>query len=136
MTALSLIPNAEVVERWPDFRPFLAGMCERSNHRYEPADLLRLLLADQYQLWSAAEGQAIDAMMLTRVVEFPGAKACEMAAAFGENSKEWVGFIGEVEDWARGQGCGLMQPIGRPGWERVLKPFGYEKTHVLLEKKL
>jgi hypothetical protein len=30
----------------------------------------------------------------------------------------------------------MMELIARPGWQRVLNNFGYDRTHVVLEKKI
>ena len=43
-------------------------------------------------------------------------------------------LISEVEDWARTQGCDIMEAEARPGWARSMKE--YKKTRIILEKWL
>ena len=42
----------------------------------------------------------------------------------------------EVENFAKEEGCDMMELIARPGWQRVLNLFDYKRTHVVLEKKI
>jgi hypothetical protein len=43
-------------------------------------------------------------------------------------------FIKKIEDFAWKNDCDSMELVARPGWEKVLRRFGYSKSHVLLEK--
>jgi len=126
----------EAAARWRDIMPFLVGMSKMASERYGPGDLLKLVAAGEYQMWGAADGEQLDAVMLTRLVQYPRAKSCELASVFGKNMKEWLGLLDKLESWAKREGCTCIQPVGRPGWERVLKPHGYEKTHLIFEKRL
>ena len=44
-------------------------------------------------------------------------------------------FNKTIEEFAWHNNCDLLELVARPGWKRVLKPFGYKEGHVLLEKK-
>ena len=52
---------------------------------------------------------------------------------FEEN--ELNSLIKHIEDFAWLNKCDLLELVARPGWKKVLKPFGYTESHVLLEKK-
>lgn len=41
-----------------------------------------------------------------------------------------------LEAWARGQGCQSITIDGRPGWRRVLRPFGYRMAGRELKRSL
>ena len=45
-------------------------------------------------------------------------------------------YVEDLEAWAKDQGCKKMELFARPGWEKVMKPKGYKKTHVQIEKEL
>ena len=40
-----------------------------------------------------------------------------------------------IEEFAWQNKCDLLELVARPGWKKVLKPFGYKESHILLEKK-
>ena len=42
----------------------------------------------------------------------------------------------ELAKWAKSKDCTHMESHARLGWERVLKNYNFEKTHVFLERKL
>jgi hypothetical protein len=54
----------------------------------------------------------------------------------GRQRLKWQHLISEIEDFAKENGCKMMELIARPGWQRVLKIFDYKRTHVVLEKQI
>jgi hypothetical protein len=53
----------------------------------------------------------------------------------GSHREKWQHLIKHIEDFAWQNKCDLLELVARTGWKRVLKPFGYKESHVLLEKK-
>lgn len=76
------------------------------------------------------------ALALTEIVDYPRIRVCKLLACTGEDASKWIDLLSGIETWAKSNGCGVIQPICRPGWERLLKPHGYTKTHIQLEKTL
>lgn len=137
MSVLRLIEPENFIDEAGVLGPLLRQAAERSSGKFELVDLSRLVLWGQWQLWTATEDDIVKTILLTRIVFYPRLKACEMLAAVGEDRHQnMIPFLDQIERWAVSQGCALMQPICRPGWERALAPFGYQRTHVLLEKPL
>ena len=54
----------------------------------------------------------------------------------GRQRHKWQHLISEVENFAKEEGCDMIELIARPGWQRVLNLFDYKRTHVVLEKKI
>ena len=133
---LVAVRPAALPELWPSVAPFIALGCAQSNGRFLPQDIVKAVAAGDWQLWAAEKDGAVEAMLLTRVLVYPRLKSVEMLSAIGRERRDWTPFIAEIETWARANGCALMEALARPGWERVLAPYGYRKTHVLLEKRL
>ena len=53
----------------------------------------------------------------------------------GHDLPLWVDKIKDFEDWAfKNCGCKKIEIYGRPGWSRMLKPLGYNFTHVQMDK--
>lgn len=121
---------------WAEIRDHIAGACEFSGGKYAAGDILKALLARNMQLWLVVDGDRVAAIVLTEIASYPRFKVCKLLACTGEARETWTHLIGEIEAWARAQGCAVLESIARPGWERVLKPLGYTRTHVVLEKRL
>jgi hypothetical protein len=48
--------------------------------------------------------------------------------------KRWLPLLGEVEAYAKREGCARVRIFGRKGWLRVLD--GYEHKHIIMDKDL
>lgn len=99
-----------------------------------PADALRRRSATASA--PLGDSRQITALAITEIVAYPRIAVCKLLACTGEDAARWVNLLTQIEAWAKAQGCAAMEPICRPGWERHLKPKGYRKTHVVLEKTL
>ena len=42
----------------------------------------------------------------------------------------------DIEKFAKEEDCQMMELIARPGWQKILNNYGYQRTHVVLEKKI
>ena len=77
-----------------------------------------------------------DAIILTQVRTFPtGAREIHGMAAAGE-LPSILALIQQAEQWARSQGIEFATVASRPGWQRVLAPYGYQVHQVELQKEL
>jgi len=84
------------------------------------------------KVWSAD-----DACCLTEIRTFPsGLFEVHYMVAAG-NKETMVNVIApQVEQWAREIGAIFTSIASRKGWERVMKPHGYEVQRIELRKKL
>lgn len=121
---------------WGAVRGLVQAACDGSSGKYVPADIIRLLASRHMQLWIVSTEDAPIAAVMTEIAVFPQRKVCRLLACTGEDFPSWLGFLDEIEAWARGHGCSAIEPLARPGWKRILKARGYAETHVILEKPL
>jgi len=77
-----------------------------------------------------------DAAVVAEPQDYPGgAKAMQVLWACGDLA-EIVALAPGIEAMARMIGCTKMIVEGQKGWERVLKPQGYEFFSVTVAKEL
>jgi hypothetical protein len=163
---LRAVAAHDLPELWPQLRERVASCCARSGGKYEPLDVLMHCLSRRMDLWLAIENRdgescepaapthagapagdlawrpadrecaRIAALAITEIVVYPRITVCKLLACTGDDAQRWIDLLAPLETWAKAQGCAVMEPICRPGWERQLKPAGYRKTHVVLEKSL
>lgn len=95
-------------------------------------------LEGRMQLWAASclerglLGAAVTAINLTS----SGRKYCVILYLAGRRAWPAMrGLLGELEDWARAEGCQRLELFGRPGWRRALEPFGYAQVPAIVMRK-
>lgn len=119
---------AALVSEWVRLRPLLEPALEGGLQTIE--DVERMIGAGQAQFWP---GRA--AAIVTEIKTFPTEKVCLCSMAGGDMA-EILAMAPGLESWARLQGCSSVLVEGRAGWERMLKPAGFEPFSVTLRKAL
>ena len=90
-------------------------------------------------LWDKNQKKTIDkyfGVVVTEIIKRKFGKVCHIYIMTGRQRTKWQHLINKVEDFAKQEGCKMMELIARPGWQRVLNAFDYKRTHVVLEKKI
>jgi len=130
------IQPAEINAVWAEVRPWIEEACETTRGKFDAQDIRAGLLAGEDQLWIWKTPTAF-AIGITRLANYPKQRVCTLRIVTGTNADEWyVPCLETIERWARANGCHAMEFQARPGWERFIRPLGYDKTHVYLEKSL
>ena len=137
---LYLIPPSDLPDAWADLAHFIVRICDASNGKFLPVDIAKAIINSEFQLWAAERAGEVEVVFLGRIVDFPQRRVYEPIAFAGRglsaNGDKWKEMFELIEVWAKTQGCTSIQGLGSPGLERWLKPLGYKKTHVMLEKDL
>lgn len=133
---LAAVAPWHVRQLWPTVRSYImAGYHEVGLDVDEHAllvDIERQLL----QLWVVMDGSAVRAALITKLINGAKGRICQLDVAGGEGLKEILPLGVGIETYARAEHCGKMRVQGRPGWERVLSRFGFERVGVILEREL
>lgn len=132
--ALQKVPVEHVAAVLPHVIGRLGAICDRSGERYTVASLVQLIMGGEFQLWIIGDDQ-VRAVVLTELFFAPsGKKVASIRAATGDAAEGWMHLIAELEQWAKAEGCHVIEAVARKGWARRLTD--YKMTHVILEKEL
>jgi len=128
----------KVKEVWILVKDLIQKACDYSDGFADAEDFKKWLEQGTMQLWVAwdNEEKKVRCVCITEVKQYPKYKVCGCKITTGSSFKQWVDFMDYVMEWAKEEGCRKMEIHTRPGWERVLKPKGFFKTHVQLERML
>lgn len=125
------------LQEWHErMRPLLESAAQHSGERYTADDIYYRAEDGLFQVWVIMEEEIPKALCVTEVTQYPLSKELCIVIMTGEEMPMWVFMIETLENFARDIGCKRIKGYARPGWERVIKQYGYEKTHVILEKIL
>lgn len=128
----------KVKEVWILVKDLIQKACDYSDGFADAEDFKKWLEQGTMQLWVAwdNEEKKVKCVCITEVKQYPKYKVCGCKITTGTSFKQWVNFMDYVMEWAKEEGCRKMEIHTRPGWERILKPKGFFKTHVQLERML
>ena len=128
----------KVKEVWILVKDLIQKACEYSDGFADAENFKEWLEQGTMQLWVAwdNEKKKVICVCITEIKQYPKYKVCGCKITTGNSFKKWVDFMDYVMEWAKEEGCRKMEIHTRPGWERILKPKGFIKTHVQLERML
>ncbi len=122
---------------WPQVEKFIHSAFEAGIGDDTKDSVLGMLERGEAQLWIAHNGAGIKAAALTRMATVSNGKhICFCIACGGEEIETWQDCIGDIEEYARKQGCDALRLSGRAGWKIYIKKRGYKEPFVILEKAL
>jgi len=136
------IPIIELDKVWSlvekDIKNALAysGQLTDSDYVFETAK------EDKFQvwvIWDKKEKQTSDkyfGVVVTEIIKRKHGKVCHVYIVTGRQMSKWQHLISRVEEFAKDEGCKMMELIARPGWQKVYNNHGYKKTHIVLEKQI
>lgn len=127
------VPAEDIGLWWRQAKPLLEKAVVYADSKIDIDFILQELLDRNMQLWIYVDqhGNILLASITRIVVYLHNRKRLEVILASGEGSDDMVDVFQRMyEDFARMHGCEAMESIGRKGWKRRLKKYGYEQTHV------
>lgn len=130
------IPAEQLFDRLPSVAPFIAAGVDASRGKWQMGDAIQRLLRREAQLWGIGSPEGFIAAGVSELVNYPQKRIGRMVSFAGEDAKSWAWVVTQLEHWARCEGATGMELVTRPGWERLMRPYGYQRTHVTLEKDL
>mgnify|MGYP000099291797 FL=1 len=118
-------------EAWERSKPFLADALEKSGNEYTVADVLKELEDDQAIFYPTRNGASV-----FRIGLYPQKRMLCIWLAGGDMESSIDSILEAAEFHAKQHECDGIEVLGRRGWEKVLKPYGYEHKRVMLIKEL
>ena len=136
MIKLYNIPAKSTDEVWGVVKNDIANALTRSNGYALSDHIKKWIKETKMQLWilwdAEAEKEKYYGVVVTEVIQRPLQRCLNIKIMIGRHREKWQHLIKHIEDFAWQQNCDLLELVARPGWKKVLKPFGYTESHVLL----
>jgi hypothetical protein len=121
----------DVLSNYFECRDLLLEALAHGDGRVNEALLVHQLVVGDYQLWRTANSAGV-----TQINENPFNKCLFIFLAAGDLD-EIANVAGPViAQWAADKGCTSIILSGRRGWERAVRPLGYEFQSTNLIKQL
>lgn len=127
---------SDLINVWKDVKVLIERALEFNDGKSDIEDIKRGIETRRMQLWVAYRYGKITTCMVTQIQCHPKEKRLMLFLYAGESIHEMEHFRPIVYDWAKKQGCKSLELYGRPGWEKALKNYGYEKIHTVLRCRI
>ena len=135
MIHLSGIESTKVHQVWHEVLPLLDEALAHGMGEYTAEILLHNIVEGDNQLWVGHENNEIWYVCVTAIETYPsGYKTCTVIALAGFDVDEWISNVEELDSWCQANGVDAIRIYGRKGWERKLKPYGFEHVYTVLER--
>tara|TARA_R100001510_G_C7618698_1_gene180137 strand:- start:439 stop:873 length:435 start_codon:yes stop_codon:yes gene_type:complete len=139
MIELVKIPKENIDSVWLHCKGLIADALARSNGYASESHFKQWIKDDKMQLWFLWDSELdvqdrMYGVVITEVIQRPLQRCLNIKIMTGKHRDKWQHLIKNIEEFAWHNKCDLLELVARPGWKRVLKPYGYKESHVLLEK--
>lgn len=121
-----------------DVKHWIEKGLEYTDGKYDMVYVQHLLATEMLLLWvvyNDEEERAIGCL-LTEVLIYPKADALSIFLLAGADFSKIVLLLDDLKAYARKINCATIEFYGRDGWEKTIKPFGFEKTHIVMRLNL
>lgn len=119
---------------WPIAKEYLSKSIEMSHGAFDADDVYKMIENRDAQLWGIHEGE-LKAVAVTMIMNYPKQKRLRLFLLGGDDMSQWEQLVSDTFDaYALEQGCAGVELLGRRGWARNLKQFGYDEYEVTMIK--
>lgn len=113
--------------RWQDH--IARALARQATHTIE--DVEDMIASGMAQLWTGDKSAAV-----TEIIQQPLSRDFSLWLCGGDLEEICEDMLPRAEKWAKGQGCTRVLTSGRPGWDRVMKNYGYAPVANICAKVL
>lgn len=130
MKDLIKVPVEDIDKVWTIAEPLLQNALDYSEGFYDIDDVYMSLKNRWQELWVVV-GEKLDAVITTRIVDHPNKKVLEIpfvGASKEASPTDWSDCLGQLEDWAKGEGAEATVFFARIGWKKLFPDFDLQYT--------
>lgn len=136
MNTLVQLTPLEAQFFWPEAEPFLRP----AVHHTDPEAYLQLIhsriVGAVNQLWRISDEEGISKGYAVTELYTAGHQVIAQIHMGAGKLEDFLEQLDSFEYWAREQGAQTIQIIGRKGWEKIMKPFGFNHDYTSLTKRV
>jgi pyruvate-formate lyase len=122
------IPTEELEKVWSlvekDIRQALAYSSQLTDSNF----VFEIAKQNKFQIWvlwdkEQKEQNKYFGVVVTEIIKRKLGKVCHIYIMTGRQRHKWQYLIKDIEEFAKNEGCLMMELIARPGWQKVLNNF-------------
>lgn len=120
---------------WSIAKQYLEPSIKLSRGAFDAEDIYNLIIDKKAQLWGVHDGD-LKAVIVTEIIIYPKVKRLRLFLLGGHEMCNWEDMVSDTFDrFAKENGCDGIELLGRQGWVKNLKQYGYEQFDTAMLKK-
>lgn len=130
------VPPTDVMKLWGKVEPLISKALKHNYGELVSSDVLKGLLQKKLILWIGFEDDDINSVLVGEFVPYPRKKAFRIltwSTKSGYHYEEWMKLFYKIEDFARANGCTLMEAWTRKG---LAKKLNWNHSYSIVSKQL
>lgn len=130
--SVTRVSAREAIAEWDFYEKAIGKIIRRADVGSTTEDVLNCLQEGKMQLWRDATRRGI---AVTQIQVYPLFKVLLIFMVAGRDVRDWLAEGHRVLDsFAADSGCKYVDFIGRKGWAKLVRDFGYDKEFVWLRR--
>ena len=126
-----LLPASDIWQFWEQLRPHFITAAGTTNGKVGVDDLLRDAVNNVFQVWVVWNVDSVDAILATRILEYPKMRTLSLQYCAGKNMKKWMPTMeSELRRYAQYNNCQVVEIVGRFGWHKLFKTATAKSVHL------
>lgn len=122
---------------WPHIGQELLNVSHIWSLHWTLDSIYTCVMNEGMQCWGSGWDNKTHVVMFTRVSQFPANRVLQVLFMFGnEMPKCLPSMVATIDSFALGEGCGLVEVVGRRGWRGFLPKEGYRERAAVFTKSL
>ena len=131
-----LVPPSDVSKLWGKVEPLITKALKHNHGELDSSDVLGLLLQKKQILWIGFEDNDIHSALIGEFVTYPRKRAFRIvtwSTKSGYHYEEWMKLFDKIENFARLNGCSVMEAWTRKG---LAKKLNWNHSYSVVVKQL
>tara|TARA_R100001463_G_scaffold42001_1_gene88250 strand:+ start:186 stop:593 length:408 start_codon:yes stop_codon:yes gene_type:complete len=131
-----LVPPSDVSKLWGKVEPLITKALKHNHGELVSSDILELLLQKRQLLWVGFEDNDIHSALVGEFITYPRKKAFRIitwSTKSGYHYEEWMELFNKIENFARLNGCSVMEAWTRKG---LAKKLNWNHSYSVVVKQL
>jgi hypothetical protein len=118
---------------WQQVIPYLSKALDYADDKYTLEDIYKFLKEREMQLWLMYVNGVMHGCCITQIIIFPHHKRLAIPFVSGIQMYKWLHLFDVIVEFAKTNGCTSIEGYARPGWEKVLKKYGFKKIYSIIK---
>lgn len=133
---LHLIKEAGHSYWWPQFEAALKDSRELLVDSFTNEAILAAIVGSRIQMW-VVSAETAEVFILSQFYQTETTTVFQIFWTYGENFQKYLPLLADgFDQFARHHGATKIEIQGRKGFERLIKPYGYELDYVTYSRRV